>query len=401
MRSFPAALALLWASASASGDDWPWWRGPARDGVSPEKGWLDRWPAGGPPVAWKASVGTGFSAVSVSRGRLYTMGHEGGKDRVTCLDAATGEKVWSHDYDEDLDPEQFEGGPTATPTVWGDRVYTLSRHGEVFCLEAATGKVVWAKNVQKETGLRIPSWGYSGSPFLHEGVLLLNVGESGVALDPATGKALWTSADGEAGYSTPLPFRHEGEAYAIFSSAEAYIAAHVKTGKELWRVPWVTRYGVNAADPVLTGEGLLLSSGYGKGAALLRLGAGAPETVWENRSLRNQMNSSVLVDGFVYGVDGNTTDRAALKCLELKSGEVRWADDSVGSGSVTAADGKLLVLGAKGELMVAPASPREFAPTARARVLQGKCWTVPVLSNGRIYGRNAEGDLVCLDVRAK
>jgi len=401
MRVGVCLVALTLCSAASAGDDWPWWRGPNRDGISAEKGWLDRWPADGPPVAWKASVGTGFATVSVSRGRLYTMGHEDEKDIVTCLDAATGAAVWSHRYDEDIDANLFEGGPTATPTVSGDRVYTLSRHGEVLCMDAATGKVVWSRNIQKETGIQVPSWGYSGSPFVHEGVLLLNVGESGVALDAATGKRLWASSNVEAGYSTPLPFRHQGESYAIFSSGEAYIAAHVRTGKELWRVPWVTRFGVNAADPVFVGDRLFISSGYGKGATLVKLGGGAPESLWENMHLRNQFNCSVLLEGSAYGIDGNTTDRATLRCLDLKSGEVRWTEEGVGTGAVTAADGKLIVLSATGELIIAPASPKGFEPTARAQVLRGKCWTVPVLANGRIYCRNAAGDLVCLDVRAK
>ena len=175
---------------------------------------------------------------------------------------------------------------------------------------------------------------------------------------------------------------------------------NIKTGKPLWSLRWLTRYGVNAADPVLSGDQVFLSSGYNKGCTLLQLGDGAPKEIWRNKNMRNQFNSSVLLDGFLYGIDGDTTGTATLRCVELKTGKVRWSQEGVGSGSLMAADGKLIVLSERGELMVGPASPKGFTPSAQAKVLDGKCWTVPVLANGRIYCRNAAGDLVCVDVRA-
>lgn len=396
------ALALAAAAAApARADDWPHWRGPQRNGVSAETGWLDRWP-GGPPIAWTAEVGTGFSSFAVAGGRAYTLGHDDGKDRVFCLDAETGRVLWSHAYPSDLDPtNNFEGGPTATPAVDGDRVYTLSRWGDVFAFEAARGKVVWSKNVQKETGAPVPSWGFSGSPLVLDDLLVLNLGAAGAALDKATGRLLWKSAAEEAGYSTPFPLKRGEERLVLLGSGTAYLAVDPRTGREAWSVRWLTEYGVNAADPVADGDRLFLSSGYGKGAALLKLGAGGPEVVWQNKSMRNQMNPSVLLDGHLYGVDGNTTDRAKLKCLELATGQEKWAETGIGNGSVAVAGGRLIVLSDRGELMVAPATPDGFAPTARARVLEGKCWTVPVLAHGRIYCRSARGDVACVDARKK
>jgi outer membrane protein assembly factor BamB len=391
------AFALLAATAAA--DDWPHWRGPARNGISAETGWLDRWPAGGPKVAWKAEVGTGFSSFAVAGGRVYTMGHDDGKDRVFCLDAETGRVLWTHEYPSELDPTNFEGGPTATPTVEGDRVYALSRWGDLFALEAADGKVAWSKNVQKETGVPVPRWGFSGSVLVQDDLLLLNLGAAGVAVEKATGRVAWKSAAEEAGFSTPFPLRRGEERLVLVSSGTAWVAVDPRTGREAWRIRWITEFGVNAADPVVEGDRLFLSSGYRKGAALFRLGTGGPAAAWQNKAMCNQMNSCVLLGGHLYGVDGNTTDRAKLKCLELATGQEKWSEAGVGSGSVAAADGKLIVLGDRGELMVAPASPEGFKPTARARVLQAKCWTVPVLAHGRIYCRDARGEVVCLDVR--
>jgi len=400
-RFLTATLLASFLVCAARADDWPRWRGPQLTGISQEKGWLDRWSKDGPPIAWKASVGLGFSSLSVANGRLYTMGHKDGKDIVSCLDAVTGKPIWHHSYEAALGDLNFEGGPTATPTVHDGAVYTFSRWGDLFCFDAANGTVRWSKNLRKEHSVRVPSWGFSCSPLIHDNLLLLNVGKGGMALEKANGKLVWSSADEEAGYSTPVPFQRGGEWFVLVSSGSGFAAVNVKTGKELWSQRWLTRYGVNAADPILVGDQVFLSSGYNKGCALLKLGDKAPQEVWRNKNMRNQFNSSVLLDGFLYGIDGDTTTKTSLRCIELKSGEKRWSQEGIGSGALMAADGKLIVLSESGDLLIGPASPKEFAPSARAKVLDGKCWTVPVLANGRIYCRNGAGDLVCVDVRSR
>jgi outer membrane protein assembly factor BamB len=395
-------LTLFLAAATAAGaDDWPHWRGPARTGISAETGWLDTWPSGGPPILWKAEVGIGFSSMAVAGGRVYTLGHANDNDTVYCLDAEKGTVLWRHSYESDLGDKFFEGGPTSTPTVDGNRVYTLGRWGDVFCFDAATGKVVWSANLQKDGGFPPPAWGFGGSPLVFENLLVLNVGDAGVALDKSTGKVVWKSAVTESGYSTPLPLRRGDETLLLMGSAKSYLAVDAKTGREAWRVKWVTQYGVNAADPVVDGDLVFISSGYQKGSALLRLGKSEPEIVRQSRGLRTQMNPAVLVGGHLYAVDGDTTEKTTLKCVEFASGVEKWSRPLSGSGAVAVADGKLIVLSGVGELMIAPASSDGFNPTAKASVIGGKCWTVPVLANGRIYCRNAEGAVVCVDVRKR
>lgn len=394
-------LLLLFCASAIVADDWPRWRGPKGNGIADEKGWLDQWPKEGPAIAWKSSVGIGFSSVVVSEGRLFTLGNKDDKDTVSCLDTASGKPVWSHSYDAPLGKNMFEGGPTSTPTVHDGKVYTLSRWGDLFCFEAASGKVRWSKNVAKETEMPLPGWGFAGSPLVHDNLLLLNIGKAGMAVEKDSGKIVWTSDKEESGYSSPVPFQRGGEWYGLFSSGTAFAAVNLKTGKELWQVRWITRYGVNAADPIVTGDLIFLSSGYSRGSTLLKMGTEAPTEVWRNRNMRNQMNSSVLIDGHLYGIDGDTGAPATLRCVELKTGEVRWTQEEIGSGALMAADGKLIVLTDQGELLIANATPQRFAPLAKAKVLAGKCWTTPVLANGRIYCRNATGDLVCVDVRAK
>ncbi|HUR46525.1 MAG TPA: PQQ-binding-like beta-propeller repeat protein [Candidatus Saccharimonadales bacterium] len=393
-------VVLLALGVDSRADDWPHWRGPQYNGISSEKGWATRWPAEGPKTLWKASVGIGFSSVAAVQGRVYTAGYAEEKETIYCLNVSDGKIVWQNSYDSDLGDKFFEGGPTATPTVDGDSVYTLSRWGDLFCFEAGSGKIRWSKNIQKEKGVRVPGWGFAGSPTILGDLLLLNVGEAGMALEKSNGKVVWNSANKDAGYSTPVPWTRGKETLAIFSSGKSFAAVDARTGKEQWTIPWNTQYGVNAADPILTDDSIFVCSGYGKGAALWKFGA-APELIWQNKQMRNQTNPSILLKGYLFGIDGDAGSRATLKCMELKSGNVLWSEPSSGLGSVMIANEQLIVLSEKGELMVAPATPTGFKPTARAQVLGGKCWTVPVLANAKLYCRNAAGDLACVDVSAR
>ena len=385
----------------ASAADWPQWRGPQRNGISEEKGWLDRWPVAGPAIAWRAQVGLGASSFVVAGGRAYTMGHADGKDTIFCFDATTGRSIWKHTYPAELGDKFFEGGTTGTPTLDGDRLYALSRWGDAFCFEAASGKVIWSANVQKKTGIRLPDWGYTGAPLVLGDRLILNVGESGVALDKATGAVLWKSADKNAGYSTPLPVEFGGRKWVVMGSSQSYLAVDPNTGKEAWRVRWVTEYGVNAADPIIHGDRMLISSGYGKGAALFKLGSGEPEELWRARAFRTQLNAAVLHEGHLYGVDGDTTSIGALKCLEFATGAEKWTHKDFRTGALSMADGRLLAISGTGTLTIAPASPAGFKPTTTTKVFDGKCWTAPVLANGLIYCRNTSGEIAVVDVRKK
>ena len=385
--------------SSGQADDWPHWRGLQRNGISAETNWRDTWTPDGPKTAWKAKVGLGFSSFVIAQGRVFTLGHADGNDTVWCFDTADGKVLWKHSYPAELGDKYFDGGTTGTPTVAGDRVFTLSRWGDAFCFEAASGKIIWSKNVQKETGARIPDWGFTGAPLVHENFVVLNAGDAGLALDKDTGKIIWQSANKNAGYSTPLPVQRDGQWLALIGSGSSYVAVHLADGKETWRIRWLTEWGVNASDPIVDGDRMFLSTGYGKGGALFKLGAGEPEQLWKTKKLRTQLNPAVLFHGHLYGADGDTTEKAALKCLDFATGEEKWSQPNFGSGAVIIAGGKLIALSGAGELMVAPAAPSGFKPTARAQVLGGKCWTAPVLANGRIYCRNSRGDVAVVDVR--
>ena len=396
---FPATVLVFCVNAAfqTAANDWPRWRGTDFNGIAKETGWSAAWPQEGPKQLWKANVGTGFSSVAVSNGRAYTLGNINDTETIYCLDANTGDSLWKHSYACSIDPNLYEGGPNATPTVDGNTVYTFSRKGHVFALDAGNGNVIWSKNIRDELGLKIPSWGFSGSPLVEGKLLILNAGPAGAGLDKATGQVAWSSGKESAGYSSPLPFNEGPTRAALLFSIRALSAVNPKNGKLVWEHPWKTPWGVNAADPVIVGDKIFISSGYNQGCALLRVAGDKVSVLWQNKNLRNHFNSSLAVGNCVYGFD----ESSELKCLDLKTGEVKWSEKSLGKGSLIAAGGKLIILGEKGQLVVAEPSSEAFKPVARAQVLGGKCWTSPVLANGKIYCRNARGDLVCLDVARK
>ena len=389
------ALALFVLPLSVAALDWPNFRGPDHNGISKETGWTTKWPADGPKQLWKAKVGMGFASFSVSKERVYTTGNSSDSDSVFCFDANTGKEIWKYSFSAPLDPKYYEGGTSATPTVDGDFVYTFSKRGVIHCLDAK-GAVVWSKNLMQELKAEMPTWGFAGSVLIEGDLAILNVGSMGAAFDKKTGKVVWSSGTDVSGYSTPIPFDTGGERAVMMAIKQDVIALKATDGKELWRFPWKTQYDVNAADPILSGNKVFISSGYNHGGGVFDISAKPPKEIWNNKNMRNHMNSSVLWQGHLYGVDENQ-----LRCLNFETGELKWTDKASGKGSLILADGKLIVLSEKGELIVADASPEAFKPVARAQIIGGKCWASPVLANGKIYARNSVGDVVCVDVSGK
>ena len=186
----------------------------------------------------------------------------------------------------------------------------------------------------------------------------------------------------------------------LFTSKEL-VGLIAATGKQIWKLQWKTDYDINAADPMVFNDTIFVSSGYNKGCASLRIDGSNIVELWLNKNMRNQCSSSVLWKGHIYGFDGQFGGGGKLTCLDYKTGETKWSQGGMGTGTLMIAGGKLVILSERGKLVIAPASPEGFKELASAQILTGKCWTVPVLSNGRVYARNAAGDLVCVDVRPK
>jgi outer membrane protein assembly factor BamB len=399
-------FALLLVAASffllpfADAVDWPQWRGANRDGISSEKISPASWGKDGPKQLWKKEVGTGASSVAVSGGRLYTVGNKGGMDVVFCLDASTGAEIWRHTYPQGLDARQFEGGPAGTPTVDGGRVYTLSHQGDLFCLAASDGKVLWRKNLLRDFGGSRPHWGYAGSALVDGNLVIVDAGGPGastVALDKTTGALKWKAGNDEAGYSSPVAFNLAGtRCVAIFKGA-ALVGLNAANGQELWRYRWETHADINVATPIAFGDKIFITSGYGVGCALLQVRPGNVTGLWRNKNLRSQLASPVLVQGYIYGIDGNV-GKGELRCLEFGNGQIKWRQN-IGGGALIAVGTLLLTLNERGELIVAEASPASYREVSRTQVLGGHCWVAPAVADGKIYCKNNRGTLVCLDGR--
>ncbi|MEM6915504.1 MAG: PQQ-binding-like beta-propeller repeat protein [Verrucomicrobiota bacterium] len=379
-------------------DDWPVFRGVDRTGIAK----ADSIASSGPITElWKADVGLGYSAPVIHEGKLVITGHDGANtDTVFCFDEETGEELWKFSYEQPLGALYFQGGTTGTLTFDGDKLYHVAREGEVFCLSAADGSVLWKRHLQEEFGYSKPTWGFTGAPFIRGDRVYLTAGEAGIALNKNDGSEIWKSKNEEAGYSSPFPIQRGETQYLIFTNKRFYVCVEAETGEIAWEYRWMTRYGVNAADPVVSGNSILISSGYGKGAVLLEWdGTGKPDKVWQNRDLRTQMNAAVLIDGFLYGVDGNeSVDGTGLKCLDFATGETLWLETSIGHGTVSAVGDQLVVLTESGTLQIGPASPSGFSPTISSDVVPGRVWTVPVVANGKVFARNEAGKFAAVKV---
>jgi outer membrane protein assembly factor BamB len=402
-----AASTLVEEPAADDGGEWPQWLGPRRDGASTETGLLTAWPADGPKVLWRRRCGDGYSAVAVVGGRLYTMEQAGNDEAVICLDAATGDEVWRHAY-----PCKFENdqgwGPRSTPTVEGGRVYAVGATGIFHCLDAATGEQKWRHDLlgSPRSNLR---WGASFSPLVEGDLVITNPGASGgsvVAFDKEDGRLVWKALDDPAGYSSPIAVTAAGVRQVVVFTGKALVGLAPADGAVCWRYPWETDHGVNAATPLhfrarvgdATDDYLFISSGYGKGCAVIKVRpglTGSPEvaTVYAGEQMCNHFASCVRHKDHLYGFH-----EGLLACMDLRTGKVAWTQQGFAKGSLLVADGHLIVLGEKGQLALVEATPEGYREKASFDVTRRRCWTVPVLAGGRLYVRHQK-EIVCLDLR--
>jgi outer membrane protein assembly factor BamB len=407
MKPLVAVTVLLSLSAVASNrafDDWPQWRGLKRDGISAERGLLKDWPAGGPPVAWRAAgAGTGYSSFSAAHGRIYTLGARGGTEYLMAYDAATGKKTWETAHGRQFSNDRGDG-PRSTPTVDGDRLYTFGGSGDMSVVDAATGKVFWKINLLEKLGGTNIQWGLSESPLVLSDRILVCPGGRGasiVALSKTDGSVIWKSLSDEPGYSSAVLHEAGGVREAIYFTGERALGIDVDTGKLLWSYNQVANRTANIATPIVRGNFVFLSSGYGTGAALLELTPGsksiAAKQVYFTRDMRNHHASSVLIGDYLYGFSD-----AILTAMKFDSGQVAWRDRSVGKGSVVFADDRLYLYSEEGVVGLAEANPAGYREHGRFQIRTGGAptWSHPIVSNGKLFIRDQD-NIYAFDVRLR
>ena len=393
-----AGLAMPLARPGGSGgEDWPQYRGRHRDGVTSAGELPLAWPSAGPRVVWKKESGAGFSQLAVRDGAIYTGIAEGTVEFAVRLDGETGQELWRTAIGTSFE-DQFGNGPRATPTLDGDSLYIAGASGELHALRTADGTEIWSLNLLEKFNSQKPRFGYSPSPLVEGWLLLLEVGGEGgrslVALDKNSGTVVWTVLSGPAGYSSPIVVEMAGQRQVVLPRGRTLTGLSL-AGAILWE--YQMEEPAIAMPVVVGGDRIFVSSMGDTGCALVKVVRTPAGLVvreeWRNRNMRNHFNSSLLIGDAIYGFDN-----ATLKCLDLESGEVKWAKRSFGKGSLIGVDDRLLVLSVTGDLVMVEANPEAYHELGSYHALEGKSWTAPSFAGGRVYLRNLT-QMTCLDLR--
>jgi outer membrane protein assembly factor BamB len=386
------ATATETASAHATRNYWTNFRGPNRDGNYQEMAVLTNWPSQGLTPIWKQPIGQGYSSFSVADGRAYTIEQRRGQEFVTAYDVATGREQWKQGWSA-LYSDSTGDGPRSTPT-WDDgRIYALGATGELRCLDAKNGSVIWGKNILKENSASNLSWAMAASPLIVDDKVVVLPGGSGgksvVAYNKMTGAPVWKALDDTQAYVSPMLVTLNGRRQIVVVSSTRVVGLVPESGALLWSYPWDTSMGINVSQPIVVAANrFFISAGYGKGAALVEIaGSGNSlnaRTIWENSSMKNKFNSSVVHQGHAYGLD-----EGILTCVDVNTGERKWKGGRYGYGQVILASGHLIISAENGELVLVRATPQQHTEVARFQAINGKTWNYPAIAGGKLLMRNA------------
>jgi outer membrane protein assembly factor BamB len=387
--------------------DWPRWRGVNNDGKSRQKGIRTDW-KGGLKKLWQINYlcqdnYTASWATPVVKGRyLVVPGRSKELDLVFCIDTLSGKLIWAGSYKAKAQSAHGPGA-RATPFIDGERVYTFGRSGTLVCWRLKDGKLLWRKDVSK-TGGEEPQWGHSASPYVYKNKVFIQGGGSAMvrAHDKMNGKLIWKSQKGDAGYAALFVVSINKTERLIVFHGKGISALDIKTGKSLWTKKWETSYGVNATTPVLTDNILFFASGYDMGSMALSLTENNAEELWKNKEFTPDHTDPIEINGYLYGYSGKSSqNKGFFKCLELKSGRIKWSSGKAGWGTTVYADGHLINMDIKGNLFLIKPDPAGFKQISSMKNALGKvinpAWTIPVIANGRLYLRYMQR-LICYDL---
>lgn len=390
------------ATPSGPAPYWTDFRGPNRDGEYRETPVLADWPTAGLTPLWKQPVGGGYASFVVARGRAFTIEQRGAQEVVAAYDVRTGREVWKNSWAAEFRETMGGDGPRATPT-WSDgKVYALGATGELRALDDASGKVIWRTNILSDSDASNLDWGMAAAPLVvDDTVIVLPGGPDGrsiVGYDRATGKRAWSALGDKQAYCSPMLVTLKGVRQLLVVSATRMMGVVPGTGKVLWEYPFPTYNGINAAQPlVISDNRVFVSASYGAGSAMIELSGGGDHfsvrEVWRNNRMKNRFSGSVLRDGVIYGLD-----EGILAAMDAETGELKWKGGRYGYGQVVLAGNNLIVLTEDGDLALVRANPSRHEEVARFRVLEGKTWNVPAISDGYLLVRNL-AEMAAFDLR--
>ncbi len=402
----PLAFAVQAGKTDGKGSaDWNQFRGPKRDGHSPDTGLLAQWPSSGPPLAWKAAgIGQGFSSVCVAGTRVFTTGEAGGKCNLIALNVADGKVLWTLPIGGPFTENQGGTGPRSTPATDGAIVVAIAPTGEIVCARNADGRIVWKKRMT-EFGASQPGFGFVESPFIDGNFVLISPGGSVVALSKLSGQQVWKSKKlkGETDY-TSLSVAEMGRVKQYLVMSDKSVAGVLATnGAILWEGDFTTEARAYVATPVYANGVVFVAVGYGAGCKAFRVALAGNQIRFQEAYKGTQFQihhgGMVAVGQHVYGL----SDQGSLKCIDIATGNEVWADRSVGKGSIAFADGHLICRGEGGGVALVEASPEGFKEKGRFTPSErngNKTWAHPAVSGGKLYLREQDV-LLCYDVKAK
>ncbi len=416
-------LTLLSTAATLDAEDWPRWRGPRGDGTWQGPKMAPQFPAGGPVEKWRIDIGGGYSGITVSDGRVYTMDrlapprHDAEIERIHCFDAATGKTIWTHSYAAPYGDLTYNSGPRADVTLHDGRAYTFGAVGHVHCLDARTGQVIWSKDTIKDHKATRPLWGFAASPVIHEDVVLIHAGLPGgciVAYDRKTGEEQWRGGTDPAGYCTPIIITAGNATKTrqlicwtpegiLGMSLGGEASADTKPGEVFWRFPYRIQYGVSIHTPIFH-DNILFISSYWHGPRALRLhdDPRKVEVAWQQeKPLCGLMSQPLYRDGHAYFLDKDN----GLSCFELATGKKLWDDKHqlTPRGRNPQAtlvwlgdEDRAIALNARGELVLARLNPDGYHETDRAKII-GDTWAHPAYAGRFVYARD-DREMVCVEL---
>ncbi len=416
MKSFLFIAGLSVFTHSLHAADWNQYRGPNGDGKSSESIDADSFQSGMQQPLWKVPTNLGFSSFAVSGDAVYTVikRQHDGEDHETCiaLDSETGEEKWavplsSSDYEHDggnagARDNRGGDGPRNTPTVDGKHVYVYDGRLVLSCLNTTDGSVVWKHDVVKEFSGRHIKWYNATSPLLYENMLFVSgggPGETFIAFDKDSGKVLWKTGDELMTHATPHIATIDGKPQVIFFMQSGLVALAAETGELAWTSQFPFSVST-AASPISNGNQVYCSAGYGVGAGLFSVNdtKEADEVWFKPNELMNHWSTPVVHNGHLYGIfEFKKYGRAPLQCVELSTGEIKWSHPGFGPGNCILVNDQLVVLSDTGKVTLVKATPKEYREMASADAIEGKCWSTPAFSNGRLYVRSTQ-EGACFDL---
>jgi outer membrane protein assembly factor BamB len=398
-----SAGAAVSNSAPSKNAYWTNFRGPNRDGHYRQTPIRTDWPSNGLPELWRQTVGGGYASVTIANGRIFTIEQRRNEEVVAAYDFNTGGELWTHSWPARFEESMGGPGPRATPTWDAGKVYALGATGELHVIEEATGKLVWKKNILEDNGAHNLQWAMAGSPLIVDDMVLVQPGGSEnrsiVAYNKLSGEPVWKALNDTQSYTSPMDVTLLGQRQILAVSASRMMGLAAVDGRVLWEFPWTTSGGGNISQPlVVDEEHVFISAGYGHGAALLKIthsaGAFQATQVWQNNNLKCRFDGPILHEGHVYGLD-----EGILAAVDVWTGERAWKGGRYGYGQVLLAQGHLIVLTERGDVVLVRATPEEHQELARFKAIDGKTWNNPAIANGKLIVRN-QTEMACYDLSA-